>query len=179
MLAKYKQSNNDIHHLGCLLLVLIRFVFTTIQTNNSCWSKIPMPMATTRFSSNKNTLKLVRGWGKGRNPFWASPRDPCRLATLSVLMAFIEYPGFPLTNLPTPLRDALQGGLGTIYGINVLLCGVTFFKARARDQPILLWMAKTLSVGGLALDQLTQLPTTEEVEIAKARKGKRALPNRK
>lgn len=27
-----------------------------------------------------------------------------------VLMAFVEYPGFPLTNLPTPLRDALQGG---------------------------------------------------------------------
>ena len=26
------------------------------------------------------------------------------------LMAFVEYPGFPLTNLPTPLRGALQGG---------------------------------------------------------------------
>ena len=27
-----------------------------------------------------------------------------------VLCAFVEYPGFPLTNLPTPLRGALQGG---------------------------------------------------------------------
>jgi hypothetical protein len=27
-----------------------------------------------------------------------------------LLMAFVEYPGFPLTNLPTPLRGALQGG---------------------------------------------------------------------
>ena len=27
-----------------------------------------------------------------------------------VLMAFVEYPGFPLTNLPDPLRGALQGG---------------------------------------------------------------------
>lgn len=27
-----------------------------------------------------------------------------------VLMAFVEYPGFPLTNLPGPLRGALQGG---------------------------------------------------------------------
>ncbi len=27
-----------------------------------------------------------------------------------VLMAFVEYPGFPLTNLPDPLRASLQGG---------------------------------------------------------------------
>lgn len=27
-----------------------------------------------------------------------------------VLCAFVEYPGFPLTNLPDPLRGALQGG---------------------------------------------------------------------
>lgn len=27
-----------------------------------------------------------------------------------VLMAFVEYPGFPLTNLPDPLRESLQGG---------------------------------------------------------------------
>jgi hypothetical protein len=27
-----------------------------------------------------------------------------------VLMAFVEYPGFPLTNLPDPLRGSLQGG---------------------------------------------------------------------
>lgn len=28
-----------------------------------------------------------------------------------VLMAFVQYPGFPLTNLPTPMRDALQAGM--------------------------------------------------------------------
>ncbi len=27
-----------------------------------------------------------------------------------ILMAFVEYPGFPLTNLPDPLRASLQGG---------------------------------------------------------------------
>jgi len=128
---------------------------------------------------------LISAWlGEGTKPFLGIPTGPLQVghfigSLVIVLMAFIEYPGFPLTNLPTPLRGALQGGLGTIYGINVLLCGVTFFKARARDQSVLLWMAKTLSVGGLALDQLSQLPTTEEVEIAKARKGKRALSNRK
>ena len=31
-------------------------------------------------------------------------------ALVVVLMAFVEYPGFPLTNLPDPLRGALQGG---------------------------------------------------------------------
>ena len=31
-------------------------------------------------------------------------------ALVIVLMAFVEYPGFPLTNIPTPLRGALQGG---------------------------------------------------------------------
>jgi len=70
-------------------------------------------------------------------------------------------------------------GLGTIYSINALLCIVTFFKAQERGQSAPLWIAKTLGVGGLALDQLTQLPTLKEIEAAKARKGKRALKNQK
>jgi hypothetical protein len=53
------------------------------------------------------------------------------------------------------------------------------FKAQERGQPIPLWVVKTLAVGGLAFDQLTQLPTTEEVERAKTVKGKRALKNKK
>ena len=53
------------------------------------------------------------------------------------------------------------------------------FKAGERGQPAMLWVAKTFSVGGLAYDQLTHLPTLEEIEKAKARKGKRALKNRK
>jgi hypothetical protein len=52
------------------------------------------------------------------------------------------------------------------------------FKAGERGQPAPLWIAKTFSVGGLAYDQLTQLPTLEQVEQAKARKGKRALKNK-
>ena len=70
-------------------------------------------------------------------------------------------------------------GLGTIYGINALLCVVAFFKAKERGQSAPIWIAKTLTVGGLALDQLSQLPTTEQIEKAKARKGKRALRNMK
>eukprot|EP00533_Pseudo-nitzschia_delicatissima_P014982 CAMPEP_0197276324 /NCGR_PEP_ID=MMETSP1432-20130617/15178_1 /TAXON_ID=44447 /ORGANISM="Pseudo-nitzschia delicatissima, Strain UNC1205" /LENGTH=363 /DNA_ID=CAMNT_0042742351 /DNA_START=50 /DNA_END=1141 /DNA_ORIENTATION=+ len=125
----------------------------------------------------------ISAWlGEGTKPFLGIPTGPLQVghtigALVIVLMAFIEYPGFPLTNLPTPLRGALQGGLGTIYGINALLCVVAFFKAQERGQSALIWIAKTLTVGGLALDQLSQLPTTAEVEAAKARKGKRALRN--
>lgn len=127
----------------------------------------------------------ISAWlGEGTKPFLGIPTGPLQVghtigALVIVLMAFVEYPGFPLTNLPTPLRGALQGGLGTIYTINVLLCIVAFFKAQERGQSAPIWIAKTLTVGGLALDQLSQLPTIEEVEAAKARKGKRALRNMK
>ena len=32
-----------------------------------------------------------------------------------ILMAFVEYPGFPLTNLPDPLRASLQEGMLCLY----------------------------------------------------------------
>jgi hypothetical protein len=81
-----------------------------------------------------------------------------------VLMAFVEYPGFPLTNLPTPLRAALQGGLGTIYGINLVMAVIAALSAPGRNQPALLWAAKTFAVGGIAYDQLMQIPTPKELE---------------
>ena len=59
--------------------------------------------------------------------------------------------------------------------INSGLAVFAAFKAAERGQPGPLWAAKTLSVGGLALDQLMQLPTVEQLERAKARKGKRAI----
>lgn len=70
-------------------------------------------------------------------------------------------------------------GLGTVYAINAVLAVLAVFKAGERGQPALLWIAKTFSVGGLAYDQLTQLPTLEQIEEAKARKGKRALSKKK
>jgi hypothetical protein len=53
--------------------------------------------------------------GEGAKPFLSIPAGPLQvghfIGALGIaLMAFIEYPGFPLTNLPTPLRDCLQGG---------------------------------------------------------------------
>ena len=70
-------------------------------------------------------------------------------------------------------------GLATIYSINLVLAVLSVFKAKERGQPAALWVAKTLSVGGLAYDQLTQLPTLEEIEKMKTQKGRRALKNRK
>jgi hypothetical protein len=62
-----------------------------------------------------------------------------------------------------------------VYLINAGLAVFAAIKAGERGQPAPLWAAKTLSVGGLALDQLMQLPTIEQMERAKARKGKRAI----
>jgi hypothetical protein len=116
-----------------------------------------------------------------------------------ILMAFVEYPGFPLTNLPDPLRASLQGGtcfalfilprgclsllhimslfprfspcnkhddlqsgLGTIYLINTILAVFAAMSAPSRNQSAILWGAKTFAVGGVAYDQLMQIPTPEE-----------------
>ena len=70
-------------------------------------------------------------------------------------------------------------GLATVYLINVVLAVLSAFKAMERGQSVPLWVTKTLSVGGLAYDQLTQLPTSEQIEKAKAVKGKRSLKNRR
>ena len=53
--------------------------------------------------------------GERAKPFLSIPFGPLQvghfIGSLGILlMAFIEYPGFPLTNLPTPLRECLQGG---------------------------------------------------------------------
>lgn len=101
--------------------------------------------------------------GEGAKPFLGIPPGPLQVghfigALGIVLMAFVEYPGFPLTNLPTPLRDCLQGGLGTIYLCNTVLAVLAALAASERGQNPGLWAVKTFSVGGLAFDQLTQLP---------------------
>jgi hypothetical protein len=53
------------------------------------------------------------------------------------------------------------------------------FEAGKRGQPAPLWIGKTVLVGGLAYDQLTQQPTLEEIEEVKSRKGARAVKNKK
>lgn len=122
--------------------------------------------------------------GEGSKPFFFIPSGFLQVghfigALVIILMAFVEYPGFPLTNLPTPLRVCFQQGLFFVYAINLVLAVFAVFKAGERGQSKALWAVKTFSVGGLAFDQLTQLPTLEQVEKAKSVKGKRALKNQK
>lgn len=59
-----------------------------------------------------------------------------------------------------------------MYSINAVLAVMSIFKATERGQPVPLWISKTFAVGGLAFDQLNQLPTLEEIEVAKSLKGK-------
>lgn len=119
--------------------------------------------------------------GERAKPFLSIPLGPLQVghfigSLVFVLMAYIEYPGFPLTNLPTPLRECFQGGLGFVYAINAILAIVVAVKvAPDRGQPKSLWIMKTFTVGGLAFDQLMQLPTLAEIEKANAVKGSRAL----
>jgi len=122
--------------------------------------------------------------GEGSKSFIGIPAGPLQVghfvgAIVIVLMAFVEYPGFPLTNLPSPVRGFLQGGLGTVYAVNVVMSIAATFQASERGQSKFLWAMKSFAVGGLAFDQLNQLPTLKEVEELKNRKGKRALKNMK
>ncbi len=63
-----------------------------------------------------------------------------------------------------------------MYAINLALAVAAIFKAGERGQPQLLWASKTFFVGGLAFDQLTQLPTLSESESKTESHGK---PGRK
>ena len=69
--------------------------------------------------------------GERALPFLGIPTGPLQVghfigALVIVLMAFVEYPGFPLTNLPSPLRGSLQGGKGNGVGF-VLSCHLFTF----------------------------------------------------
>ncbi len=66
-----------------------------------------------------------------------------------------------------------------MYAVNIVLAVMAAFKAPERGQPIPLWVAKTVAVGGIAYDQLTQLPTLDEIKELKNRKGARAVKNKK
>jgi hypothetical protein len=67
--------------------------------------------------------------GERATPFLGIPVGPLQVghfvgSLAIILMAFVEYPGFPLTNLPTPLRDALQGGAYRHEDMSLRVCSV-------------------------------------------------------
>lgn len=69
---------------------------------------------------------------EGAKPFLGIPPGPLQVghfigSLVIILCAFIDYPGFPLTNLPTPLREGLQGGKICTFCISVDYNVNTFF----------------------------------------------------
>jgi hypothetical protein len=71
--------------------------------------------------------------GERAKPFLAIPFGPLQVghfigSLVFVLMAFIEYPGFPLTSLPSSVRGCFQGGtyiLAKTYTMSVRTEGAT------------------------------------------------------
>ena len=68
-------------------------------------------------------------------------------------------------------------GLATIYLINAVLAVFAFMEAPSRNQPSILWGMKTFAVGGIAYDQLMQIPTPDEL-AERARKEEELLQRR-
>ena len=80
------------------------------------------------------------------------------LLTTSIVCAFVEYPGNPLTELPVELRDFLKSGLAIICGINVVLAGISVPVSVRKGQPAVFWFIKTSILGGLAFSELRNAP---------------------
>jgi len=90
------------------------------------------------------------------------------LLLASLLCAFVEYPGNPLTEFPYEIRDFLKTGLLLTYLINTGLAVLALPLAAGKNQPPLLWTAKTFLLGGLAFDELNRAP-----KLAGKGKGKK------
>jgi len=76
------------------------------------------------------------------------------LLVVVVLAAFVNEPTFPLTNSPAEYRDFLKQGLAVTFVINAAVAVFATFEAPKRDQPAWFWAAKSLLIGGVALNQL-------------------------
>ncbi|CAN0346528.1 unnamed protein product, partial [Phaeothamnion confervicola] len=84
--------------------------------------------------------------GEGRGTFLGLPNSYLQsghtvLLALCLLTAFVDYPGFPLTQLPQELREFLQRGLAVTYAINIAAAATSVGMARAVKQPWAFWAA--------------------------------------
>ena len=80
------------------------------------------------------------------------------LFLVTLVCAFAQDSGNPLTNLPTEIRGALKGGLLVTYGINTALTAISIPTALSKNLPVLFWAPKVLLLGGLAFDELNNAP---------------------
>lgn len=116
-------------------------------------------------SEDYSVISLALGEG-GRSfygvPFAALQVGHGILSLVLLLISTVDYPGFPLTSLPPTVRQAVGGAMMATYGVNAALAlyvvaGEVPNREGQEDKGIL-WGVKTLAVGGLALDQIRQIP---------------------
>mmetsp|Transcript_143433 Transcript_143433/g.267331 ORF Transcript_143433/g.267331 Transcript_143433/m.267331 type:complete len:303 (-) Transcript_143433:91-999(-) len=77
------------------------------------------------------------------------------LLGILLLCSLIDYPGFPLTQVPEVYREQILKGIGFTYLINL---GCAFYSggiARRKEEPVGFWFGKILLFGGISLGELT------------------------
>jgi hypothetical protein len=84
------------------------------------------------------------------------------LLSTSILCAFVEYPGNPLTEFPPEIRDFLKTGIAAALLINVALAALSVPVATEKGQPVWFWAPKTLLLGGLAFDEISRAPSLKK-----------------
>lgn len=96
-------------------------------------------------------------------PYLQSCHTVVLLVTL--LCAFVEFPGFPLTNLPYEYRDFLKTGLVVIYFINGVLAFDSIKQAKKREQSVFFWALKCFVLGALAHNELLLIREKKQSSI--------------
>lgn len=76
------------------------------------------------------------------------------LTGIALLVAFVYYPGFPLTESTEEVRDIIKKGISITYAFNAFLAVLAYRSAGQRAQPPLFWALKTLVLGELAFGEL-------------------------
>ncbi|KAI0564509.1 hypothetical protein FGB62_25g718 [Gracilaria domingensis] len=76
------------------------------------------------------------------------------LLGIVLLIAFVYYPGFPLTEASDQTRDLLKKGLAIVSIANSVLAVYAYRAAKLRAQPPFFWAVKTVFLGNLAFNEL-------------------------
>lgn len=76
------------------------------------------------------------------------------LLAIALLVSFIYYPGFPLTEASDDVRTTFKVTLVIVFLINAVLASLAGKSAVKRNQPPLFWTLKTFLLGELAYGEL-------------------------
>lgn len=76
------------------------------------------------------------------------------LLSIALLVAFVYYPGFPLTESTDEVRQTFKNSLVVVFIVNSILSVLAYKSAGKRDQPQLFWAIKTFILGDLAFGEL-------------------------